>query len=68
MILKIQHARALGYCIPGIKMFIEKHGAKHGYTFKKFMQDGVDERILRLTGDHMALEMIKKAKENGRKQ
>lgn len=62
MIIRICHARALGYCIPGIKKFIERYGESLDYTFKKFMKEGIDERLLKLTNDDMALKIIEKAK------
>lgn len=63
MIIRIEHARALGYCSKGLRKFCEKYGNKYGYTWQRFLKEGVDERLLKLTKDDMALSVIKKAKD-----
>ena len=60
-IIKIQHARTLGYCLKGVKKVIEKHNL----DWKMFVKEGLPEEQLKDIDDAMikkAIELAKKDK------
>lgn len=70
MIVRIEHARKIagpnsaGYCVPGMKIFFDKHGL----NFRDFVKNGIEAEKLIATGDHMALMVVdiaKRENENG---
>lgn len=48
----------LGYCVKGIKEFCNKYCI----DFKELVKYGVEEEVLKKTGDAMALKVIEKVK------
>ena len=63
MIITIKHARMAGYCSEGMRIFAKRHN----YSWAEFLRQGVDEKILLSTGDSMAIQIVEKAKEHGKK-
>lgn len=60
LIITIKHARMAGYCSQGMRIFAKRHNC----SWAKFLKNGVDEKILLSTGDEMAIQIVKKAKES----
>lgn len=52
-----------GYCSKGMRIFAERHNC----SWSKFLKEGVDENFLLSTGDAMAIQIVKKAKEYGKR-
>ncbi len=52
-----------GYCSKGMRIFAKKHN----WSWPDFLKNGIDEKILSSTGDSMASQIIKKAKEHGKR-
>jgi hypothetical protein len=59
----MQHLRRLRYCSRGVRTFF----TKHRLDYQKFLQSGIDEHELLLTGDAMAIAAINEAKNEQRK-
>lgn len=55
------HVREARMCSKGARSFF----ARHGLDWQKFLAEGIDAKLLEETGDAMALEVVKVAK-NGR--
>jgi len=58
MKIKLEHARALGYCTRGVRVF----GKKHKLDLTDFLKNGIDEEILAKLNDDMSNKMIEVAK------
>lgn len=61
MIVTVKHLRKAKYCIPGTKMFFDRHGL----NWRKFCREGLPEEEFIETGDKMALNLVEIA--HGRK-
>lgn len=65
LIVKVRHARMVdtaqpdGYCVPGMQKFFERHNL----SFRDFCRHGIDADKLIATGDAMALEVVRIARE-----
>ena len=59
---KIEHARALRYCSRGMRAFFEHHGL----DYLTFVREGYPVEVLEATGDQMALDVAKVAREQER--
>lgn len=55
--VRIQHARALGFCAAGCRRFF----ARHGLDWARFVRDGLPAEDLRATGDALASRLVEKA-------
>lgn len=58
MKITVSHARALGYCSPGMRRFANQYGL----DWPEFLKNGVDEEILLATKDSLALKLVTAAK------
>lgn len=58
VIIHIQDAAELKYCIRGQKEFFKRHGL----NFRKWVTEGLDEEEFLKTGDAMALRLVEYAK------
>lgn len=56
-ICKVKHAKALGYCAPGMRAFCRAHGL----DYLRFVREGMAPKELLSTKDSMAIKIIKKA-------
>jgi len=58
MLVKINDAVELNYCVKGIKEFFNRHNM----DFRKFVKEGIDEEEFIKTGDAMALKLVEHAR------
>ena len=58
MIVTIKDVRKAKYCMSGARKFF----ARHGLDWSSFARNGIDEEVLRQTGDAMALKVIEVAR------
>ena len=58
LMVRVEHARALGYCSRGMRAF----AARHGLDWGRFVHEGIPAEELEATGDHMALQVVEKAR------
>ena len=61
MIVYINDAVEIGYCVKGIKEFCNNHGI----NFKDMVKNGIDAEVLIKTGDAMALKVVEQAAKRG---
>lgn len=64
MIVTMKHAREVGYCARGMRVFAQRHGL----DWTRFVRQGLDADELRKTDDAMAARVIEQAERdsNGR--
>ena len=58
----IRHAREVGYCARGMRVFAERHGI----DWPRFVAEGIDADELRATNDAMAELVIAQAEREGK--
>lgn len=61
MIITLDHARRMGYCSSGIRLFAKKYKL----DLREFCHNGIDESVLISTGDEMAIAIVEEAKKWG---
>lgn len=54
-----RHARAVGICVSGQKIWMERHG----FVWRTWIKEGYPADVLVATGDHFALLTVAKARE-----
>ena len=59
MIIRIEDARALGYCSKGMRLFCKKYNI----NYLAFAQNGIEDSVLLETNDAMAIKVVEKAEE-----
>ncbi len=59
--IRMTHIRKVSMCSKGAREFFKKHNL----DWQKFLDEGLDSNLIEATGDAMALEVVKVAK-NGR--
>lgn len=57
IIVTIDHARAAGMCVQGMRAWF----ARHGLDFRAFLREGIDAKTLLATGDAMAKRVVELA-------
>lgn len=55
----MQHVRQANMCSRGARQFF----MRHGLDWQKFLSEGLDSDIIEATGDAMAIEVVKVAKD-----
>jgi hypothetical protein len=58
-VVRLSHARQLGYCAQGMRDF----AARHGLDWQRFITEGLPGEQFLATGDAMALEVVKVAQQ-----
>lgn len=53
-----KHARALSYCLPGVRRFC----TRHGLSWKQFVKVGLPAHAFEATGDAMAIKLAEYAR------
>jgi hypothetical protein len=61
-ICRVQHAKILGYCAKGMRVFCKLHGL----DYTKFVREGFTPEELLNTNDIMAEKLVKLAQERGK--
>lgn len=61
ILVKPQHCRQMRYCARGTRLFFKRHGL----DYSKFITVGIPAEELEKTGDAMALEVVKVARNGG---
>lgn len=56
--VRMIHIRQVSMCSGGARRFF----ARHNLDWQKFLDEGLDSKIIEATGDPMALEVVKAAK------
>lgn len=56
--IRMMHVRQASMCSGGARRFF----ARHNLDWQKFLEEGLDAEIIEATGDLMALEVVKVAK------
>lgn len=56
--VRLEDMRVLGYCARGGREFCDRHG----FDWRDFLHNGIDEALLEATGDGMASRAIEQAK------
>lgn len=58
MIITIQHVRAAGYCLDGVRMFLKNRG----FVWRDVVRNGIEEEQLLKIDDIMVKKIIKFAR------
>lgn len=58
MIVRMEHARSLGWCAKGGRAF----AARHNLDWSEFLRNGLDAEVLLATGDGRMVELVEHAK------
>lgn len=61
MIIRVNDVRRAGVCVNGLRAFF----TQHGLDLHKFIEHGIEAERLLATGDAMAAEVVKQAREAG---
>jgi len=58
MKVHLRHLRAVGYCAPGVRLWLEQRG----FCWKEFAQSGLDVSVFELSGDAQAVKLAEVAR------
>jgi hypothetical protein len=58
MIVTVSHVRQAKYCMVGARRFFKRHNL----DWSDFLRNGIEEDVLKQTGDAMALKVIEVAR------
>lgn len=61
MIIRVNDVRRAGVCVNGLRAFF----TQHGLDLNDFIEHGIEAERLLATGDAMAAEVVRKAREAG---